>query len=255
MFSKFFTSFKVSPLIAGAAIAGAALAMNAPATMASVITWGSPTDVSGDANVSTAGTLVSAYSFTADSTPPSPVVNGVTFTGLSAANSNTSVTFSGDTIASSGGMASFGSFGAPSGFSSAYQTLLTSAYYSKASADPLTLTLNNLTPGTNYQFEVWANDARSLAAGRTETVSGSPSDSVTLAYHTGTLGAGQFVLGTFTGDSTGSQVITLAGIGSTGPQINAFQLRESVPVPEPASLGLLAVGGLGLLLLGKRRRV
>lgn len=105
MFSKFFTSFKVSPFIASAAIAGAALAMNAPATMASVITWGTPTDVSGDANVSTAGTLVSAYSFYGTTPIVSPVVNGVTFTGLDMTGSTTP--FAGGTIASPGGMYSY----------------------------------------------------------------------------------------------------------------------------------------------------
>ena len=197
---------------------------------AATIKWGRVTDVSGDANVSTTGALVSAYSFSGVPIPTSPVVNGVTFTGLAAADTRKSVAFGGDTIASSGGICSYGHYGAPSNFSSAYKSLLTSAFYSSVGTDPLILTLNNLAPGTNYQFEAWVNDARSLAPTRTEKVSGNAGNSVTLAYHTGKPGVGQFVLGIFTADSTGRQAITLTGIGNTGAQINAFQLRA---LPEP----------------------
>ena len=207
---------------------------------AAVIKWGRATDISGDANVSTAGTLVSAYSFYGGSPIVSPVVNGVTFMGLAVANGNLT-TFPGGAITSSGGMTSFsnfnnssGAYGAPptfpASFSSEYQSLLTAAFFSSAPADPLILTLKKLKPGREYQFEVWVNDARSLAAGRTEKVGGKVGNSVTLAYYTGKLGAGQVVLGIFTADSTGHQVITFTGIGPTSPQVNAFQLR-TIPAP------------------------
>ena len=259
MFSKFFkgsgshgSSVVVRTTIAGAALAAAACVGLAGTASASVVTWGSPTDVSGNADVSTAGTLVSAYNFYGTTPVVSPVVNGVTFTGLDLPANQAKITFGGDTLASTASMSSYANYGAPSNFSSEYQTLLTSAFYSAGTADPFTLTLNNLTPGANYNFEVWVNDARSLATDRAETVSSG--NSVSLAFNTGTLGAGQFVLGTFTADSTAQQVITFTGNSNTGAQINGFQLRV-VPVPEPATLGLVAVGGLGLLLLGKRRRV
>ena len=200
---------------------------------AAVIKWGRATDISGDANVSTAGTLVSAYSCYGGSPSVSPVVNGVKFTGLASGTSPDG------TITSSGGVTSFsnynnsnGAYGAPprfpSNFSHNYQALLNSAFFSSTTADPLAFTLDDLTPGTKYQFEVWVNDMRNLAASRTEKVSDGAGNSVTLAYHTGTLNAGQFVLGTFTADSTGHQVITFTGIGNTSPQINAFQLRAII---------------------------
>lgn len=43
------------------------------------------------------------------------------------------------------------------------------------------------------------------------------------------------------------------GSGNGGVYINAIQAAD-VPTPEPTSLGMLAVGGLGLVLLGRRLR-
>ena len=242
-----------SKLGLGIAILAMAVVMAAGGlATASVIAWGPATDVSGDSDVSTSGTLVAAYSL--GNNPNSGntnTVNGVDFTPVAitaSAPGPASVSFGGDTLTSDA-VSGYDHFGAPASFTAAYQSLLTSAAYESTGniADPLVLTLNNLTVGRQYQFETWVNDTRSFGASRNETV-GSSGDSVTLAFQTGTLAAGQFVLGTFTADSTGSQVIAFTG--NQDAQINAFQLRA---VPEPAALGLLAIGGLGLLLLKQRR--
>ena len=236
-------------------IALALLAACGPATFGSTVTWQSAADVSGNSDVSTLGTLVSAY--TLGATSSNITINSVLFTAVNTPTSSSgpsSVALGSDTITSDS-IAGGNFYGAPSSFSAAYQSLLNAAFFesNNNTADPLVLTLNGLTPGQTYQFETWVNDARtgSGVGGRTETV-GAPNDVATLAYQTGALGAGQFVLGTFTADSTGSQVMTYTG--NADAQINAFQLR-AVPVPEPASLGLVAAGGLGLLLIGKRRKV
>ena len=231
------------------------LAAAGPATFGSTVTWQSATDVSGDSDVSTLGTLVSAYTLGASST--NITINTVLFTAVNTPTQSTgpsSVALGSDTI-SSDSIAGGNFYGAPSGFSTAYQSLLNAAFFESNSnpAEPLVLTFNGLTPGQTYQFETWVNDTRTgVGVGtRTETV-GAGNDVATLAYQTGTLGAGQFVLGTFTADSTGSQVMTYTG--NADAQINAFQLR-AVPVPEPASLGLVGAGALGLLLLKRRKAV
>ena len=68
--------------------------------------------------------------------------------------------------------------------------------------------------------------------------------------------------GTDTGISSALSGITnmsLFSFGSTGTydeiRISNASLAETAPVPEPATLGLVAVGGLGLLLLKRRKAV
>ncbi len=48
-----------------------------------------------------------------------------------------------------------------------------------------------------------------------------------------------------------SAVVTNNGFRA---MLNGFQVASAAAVPEPATLGLVAAGGLGLLLLGKRRK-
>ncbi len=79
-------------------------------------------------------------------------------------------------------------------------------------------------------------------AGDTLNFIGTPTaGSYTIVTYTGTL------TGTFTNTSLQGYVVNY-GTGSN----SAITLSR---VPEPATLGLLALGGLGILLLGKRRRV
>ena len=53
--------------------------------------------------------------------------------------------------------------------------------------------------------------------------------------------------------------MSLYSYGSTGTydevRISNASLAETAPVPEPATLGLVALGGLGLLLLKRRKAV
>ena len=49
-----------------------------------------------------------------------------------------------------------------------------------------------------------------------------------------------------------SAVVTDNGFRAS---LDGFQVASAAAVPEPATLGLVAAGGLGLLLLGKRRKV
>ena len=60
-------------------------------------------------------------------------------------------------------------------------------------------------------------------------------------------GLGQFVIGTFTADAATQDF----SFSSNARQLNAIQLR-AVAVPEPSSIALVGLSGLGLLI--RRRR-
>jgi hypothetical protein len=128
----------------------------------------------------------------------------------------------------------------------------------------VTVTLNNLTIGQDYQLQVWANDSRLNNLGQNN-----PDLFVTFTDDTTSVdaqnnvnnilgGIGQYVIGTFTADAA-SQVFTYTGGNAPGVDIdttsctailNAYQLRV---VPEPSAMALAALGIAGLLIL--RRRV
>jgi hypothetical protein len=130
--------------------------------------------------------------------------------------------------------------------SGSYATLMEGADYAVAqgtTSDPLNITLGGLTVGFTYQVEIWVNDSRTLAAARTETDSGTPSQ--TLSFHTITSN-GQYDIGTFVGTST-SQMFTLQGMDpanrTSASQLNAIDLRLTTPEPTTFALtgGLLAL--------------
>ena len=220
---------------------------------AAVINWGAATNISGDLDVSTAGTLVGAFNL--GNPPTDTTVNGVTFTGLlPSGNDFTSGNFNfatEGTFAAAGG----GSGAAPfSTLSAPYQALLSTALGVNSTPpafDPsaFTLTMNNLVAGQTYQFEWWFNFSGNGAPLVTTTATAG--NSVTLNQNTSGAvngGLGQFALGTFVADGTNSQAITFANTaGGAGNLINGFQLRQ---VPEPSTLALLGLPAL----LGLRRR-
>src|SRR5882757_3082658 len=115
----------------------------------------------------------------------------------------------------------------------------------------MSLTWGGMTPGNTYLLQFWANDGRnSTTAERSETLTGGANTSAALAYGFGSSGPGQYVIGTFVADGTGTQTITMNAFGGNdiGPsaQINLLQLRD-ITVPEPSSLALLAMGASALL--------
>lgn len=216
-------------------------------TEASTVTWGSPASITGPSDVSTVGTLERAYNFVRPDTVTGPfgpaTVNGVTFATFGAANNPTEVTFDSTSLRGVGGtdtVESFNGLGSNSSpfasLSPSYQQLLATAVYNDGGG--VLMTLNGLTPGTVYLLEAFANDSR-VGANRTETLAAG--NMVSLSYSTTHAegGLGQFVTGTFTADSTGSQAVMFTNespaVGSAS-QINAFELRV---VPEPAALSLL----------------
>jgi hypothetical protein len=230
-----------------AVLAALALFSVAP-TQAATITWSPAMTISGDTDVATTGSLVSAFAFSA-SGAISPTVNGVTFTGFAAPGVPV-ITHGNLTLAASSGATVnghdmiFGSGNAPfASLSGMYQMLLASdANTTAGTPSPLVGVISGLTVGQKYLVEVWVNDSRGLT--RSELLSdGGP----TLSFDTTSAdgGVGQFATGMFTADSTAQQFFVLQTPGSVVSQLNAFQLR-SLPssVPEPSTAVLCGLAGL-----------
>lgn len=242
------------------AIAGLVLsawsAINGTSASAAPIVWGSSQTVSGDADVSTAGTSVYAYNIGASGVP-STTVNGVTFLPFVFPATNafvdTATTGSVTFRESPGALTSFSNLGTGtgsySGLSSAYKSLLD--YGGSATVLPtISGTLGGLTNGQQYQIQLWASNAALTpgAFGTTmdATVVDATTNSVTLDTNTTNTvgGLGQYVIGTFTANGT-TQVFTLDGSPTGGdfsksPLINGFQVRA---VPEPSTC-VMALAGL-----------
>jgi hypothetical protein len=113
-------------------------------------------------------------------------------------------------------------------------------------SNTLTFTLSNLTVGTSYAIQFWANDPRSNAAGRTTRVG-----TVVLDPNTTDVsgGIGQWVLGQFVADSTTQSFNSSPAGVSTVAYATAMQVRV---VPEPTTW-TLAVAAVGAIAVVRRR--
>jgi hypothetical protein len=117
-----------------------------------------------------------------------------------------------------------------------------------------TITMDNLSPTSAYDLRVYSYD---------KGVSGAKTTTVTPANGTvGTPGVINYVGGTdpttndeysalLTLTPNASGVITVNVTGSAEVRVNGLVLQDSA-IPEPASLGLLSIGALGLL--ARRRK-
>lgn len=213
-------------------IAGMTVLM-AGVAQAAVINWGTAQTIAGDTDVSLNGTSEWAYSFgSADVT-----LNTQLFTGESVQTGNADVTTGYTGIHGT----AFGAADAPfTGLSSSYQTALKSAAYSSADT---TVTMNDLLIDQWYEVQFWVNDSR----GGKYAARGLSVDGVSLAYNViqATGGVGQYVVGFFKADA-GTQSMLL---DSSTNQLNAIQLRA---IPEPATLGLVAAFGGGVLFIRRK---
>ncbi len=234
-------------------VAMVVLALSAVSTaQAGLITWGTAQNITGDSDVSLQGTLDHAYGGASAAT-----VNGVSFTNsfvlsgwapgtnLATAGSDT-FHFNDNSANINKSGAHYGSASSPfASLSSSYQTLLRYGVYGDYAATT-TYTLGGLTDGQPYLVQLWVNDSRGLAVGRTQILDGT----TTMAYNAGAAegSTGQYVTGTFTAAGT-SQSFTI--LGNVCQQINAIQLRA---IPEPSTLALLATGLIGLLCYAWRKR-
>jgi len=220
-----------------------------------VITWGTPTFISGDADVAAVDTRLWAYNF--GTTSVSPVVNGVTFTGYASntGNSDFTLTTVGSSIYQNATV--FGNTGAfYTALSSGYQDLLRSATFwsTNHTTEIQTMTLLNLIAGATYQIQFWVNDSRpNYHNTEIVTFSDAATDGNTVSVRFSNNGAtlGQYVVGTFTAEDT-TQIIHL---GPYSPQINAATLG-TVAIPEPSTTALIvgAASLCGLLIFHRHRR-
>jgi hypothetical protein len=214
------------------------------------ITWQSPLTISGGSDVSTAGTVVGTWAPGDDAyNPDSLPVNGVTFNAYGSGPFNSFVSTSGVDSHYTG-------YSSPGTTDSNYNTILQAAVYSNGSF--ISLTWGGMTAGDTYLLQFWVQDGRnSTTAERSETLTGGANTSTALAYGSGASGPGQYILGTFVADGTGTETLALNAFGGAdiGPsaQVNLLQLRDITPAPEPSTLAFLAAG-FGVMALSFRRK-
>lgn len=206
------------------------------------ITWQTPTTISGASDVSTLGIYFGSWTPYAYNSPE--IVNGVTLgSDLPGAT---------QTFDNAGGT---GTYASPGTADANYNDLLTSALFGNA-AGPYTVSWNGMTSGNTYQLEFWVNDARNIGGLRTETVTGGANTSANLSYGSNSdgTGPGQYIIGTFVADVTGSQTISILASGyAPSPQMNMILVRDITPVPEPTTFALVGLGACAMF-SGLRRK-
>ena len=221
-------------------------------THAAIITWGAAQNITGDSDVSLADSLVRAFNLGDSSIVASTTVNGVTFDPFGIPSLAPSVTIGNFTLANANGLRGFAT-NVPvppfSSLSAPYQSLLRS-YGSTNNGGSMTLTMFGLTVSQSYVFQWWANIDTFGAENQTTATAG---NAITLDVNTSNSngGLGQFAIGTFIADATGSQSITFSGSSNFGPTLDGFQLRV---VPEPSTFAMLGLGLPALLAFRRRNR-
>ena len=198
-------------------------------TSFAAITWGTATNIVGDTDVSTAGTLHASLNVGNSTTE---TINGVTF---NASDANLVINGYANTDYINGPLAT-DLVPATGSYSNALET-------GEYNFD--TITINGLTIGQEYLVQVWSSDAREA------TTPGVPGRYITLddtatvhenQNHDNTASTfGQWITGTFVADQT-SQTISVKGFNSDNTEyagsiaVNMAQVRA---VPEAASMTMI----------------
>ena len=192
---------------------------------AAPISWGPPSNISGNNNanthdVSTNGSLVEAFNFGATNAVTVTTANGVTFSGRADF-------LDGNSAAST--------FNGGSGDTS-YDTLLRNIDFGDG-GNLVTRTIGNglLTPGQPYELQVWFVDNRNTRVMRFGDGE-SPENTVELSD--------QFSTGNFVADGP-SQTLTLDALNFGNAHINAYQLRAlpDTPLPPTVPVNVVATAG------------
>jgi len=256
-------------VVVSAVALGAILA--ASQIQAAVITWQAPVTIANNvAQVSTLGTTDRAYYFAPDSTG-STTVNGVTFNTFDVGYNTypASVTVGSTTLSSSVANTQL-YYRDRTTTSDPYASLdanykqlcrYSATAYGNFPSAPFTiagipvLTLNNLTVGKEYLFQLWLNLSPAVPANTaTGAVLTNGVSESTLVYQNTSMqigGLGQYVIGTFTANSTSEAFTWTRQQYNFSNAMDAFQLRV---IPEPGTLVLVATGLLGLSCRAWRKR-
>jgi hypothetical protein len=229
-------------------ITAAAVAVVAGSVQAAVISW-NVAQITGDSAVSTSGTGVEAYNFGAAGVA-NQTINGVTFAAAADLGANQSVGQYGSLMDWS---RPGNRWGIDSGLSGSMSNMLAWTWADDANGtagfDETTITLSGLTSGQQYEVQLFAANANATSG--SATVDFGTAAAVTLGISTNTGGPAVFT-GTFTADATSQAFDYRVHNGSGGiieQNISGYQLRV---IPEPATIGLIAFTGGGLILIRRR---
>lgn len=265
---------RISKIGSVVAMALGVVAMGATAAQAQTIIWQTSVDLFAGGNnadfVSTNGTLANAINYTdLLDAEFSPTLNGVDFVAANAGGTVTGVT--GETITLASTSDNTGAFGdgAFTGNTPIFNLLSTGAF------NIASVTLDDLVVGNTYEIQIFSHDARNsrsnAATGFGDGTGSGPvglldlnnnDNGVNINDGTGTA-TGDFIIGTFTATETsiafgvyGDADITDNGgvpnfaTANSQSAINAIQLRTTAvaaeAIPEPSSLALLGLMGLGM---------
>ena len=201
------------------------------------VAWQAPVTISGTSDVNTSGTYFGSWAPQNGSANNYPV-NGVTFQGFSDLQGFTT----GPTFDNG-----YNGYGSPNTPDSNYNTLLQYGRFSNEGFSPASFSWAGMTPGNTYLVQLWVNDGRNIAQSRSETVTGGTNTSSPLSFGSDGTGPGQFIIGTFVADSSGSQTLILTPF-STGsnpdPQINLLQVRDiTATLASVPTITSIAVNG------------
>jgi hypothetical protein len=216
---------------------------------AAAIAWGPPTNISGDSDVSLNGTHLSAVNPGLYGSIGLPTtVNGVNFIAWATGGAGTQTDPSGRfTMTPAPGFGFFTTSGLGSGaapfaaLSAPYQVLLNGADYASNPSQTqfngsITMTINHLVVGSEYEFQWWFNDSRPFSTGPLTATTGVTSVSLDPNTSDAAGGLGQYAIGTFTADATTQDIL----FSTTGNAVghSGYQLRLLVPEPLPGDFNL-----------------
>jgi len=184
----------------------AAMTVSLKPAQAATITWGIATNIVDSSDVLKTGSPMYAYAFGTD--VGAQTVNTVAFAVGNGSGGGTNVTVT--------GAAACGPYFPLSSPPSYNGILKGAAFASSGSGATMTVTLKNLVEGQQYAVQVWSSNVD--YGGTPTTYDGAVSLTVS---------PGQYAIGTFTADATGTQAMILT---QNNVQLNALQVR-TVPAP------------------------